>query len=407
MRGFRSSLGVVAAIVLLAAYALSARAAQEGGASGVVPPALVPIDRAAERIRAKYGIPGMAVGVMKGGRLVMARGYGYADVERRRRVEADSLFRLASVSKVVTATAVDKLVELGKLRYETRVFEVLSRLTPLTGSFRDPRLNAITVEHLINHKSGWADDIGGNRFSDVRTAATQLREPLPGTFAGLIRYEMARPLDYTPGAESHYCNFCYGVLAEVVQTAARKDYERFVIDELLRPIGVTRVRVGSHRVEGRFPGEVAYYDAPKAERIPSMYADTPGLVPAQYGGFTMDWGTGSGAGAWIGSTVDMLRLVASVTLGVPPIFAKPPRTGYAFSGLPIGRGWFWRHDGSLPGTATTLHIADDMAWCILTNSSSGGLLINELDKEIEMFAKTITDWPNVDYFATYLPVAQR
>jgi hypothetical protein len=167
-------------------------------------------------------------------------------------------------------------------------------------------------------------------------------------------------------------------------------------------VRIQTARIGSHRADRRAPGEVTYYTEPGSARVPSVYAETPGPVPAQYGGFSMDWGVGAGAGAWIASPIDMLRLVASVTLATAPaMFAKPPRNGYAFSGLPIGRGWVWRHDGGLPGTAATLHIADDAAWCIVTNSSQGGALVDALDKAIEAFVTTNPVWPSTDHFPAY------
>src|SRR5712692_4097325 len=71
------------------------------------------LDQTAVALIQKYSIPGVALGITKGGRLVFARGYGFADLESKTPVSPDSLFRLASVSKPLTATAVDKLVEQG------------------------------------------------------------------------------------------------------------------------------------------------------------------------------------------------------------------------------------------------------------------------------------------------------
>jgi uncharacterized protein (TIGR03437 family) len=361
-----------------------------------------PVDQAATALMQKYSIPGMAIGITKGGRLVFARGYGFADVDVRSPVNPDSMFRLASVSKPLTATAADKLVELGTLGYDTKAFDLLSGLHPLPGGHEDPRVSQITVQELMMHESGWADDIGGNRFGDLQAAANALNLPLPGTFEGLIRYELGRPLDYNPGTQNHYCNFCYGVLAEVVQTASGNDYEAFVRG-VLKNVGLTQTRIGRHLKTDKFPGEVTYYVTPGAPLVPPIYAGLPALVPIQYGGFTVDWGTGSAAGAWVSNTIELLRLVASVTLGhAPAMFTTSPRSGWAFSGLPIGRGWEWRHDGGIPGTSTTLHIVDDVAWCILTNTDfNGGPLINDLDAAVKSFLQT-ANWPGGDMFPQYL-----
>ena len=82
------------------------------------------------RLMQEYDIPGGAVAVVKDGRLVFAKGYGYADVDSYEQVQPDSLFRIASLSKAITAAATLKLVEDGLLELDTPVFDVLGRLEP-------------------------------------------------------------------------------------------------------------------------------------------------------------------------------------------------------------------------------------------------------------------------------------
>ena len=395
--------GLSAAGLDLRAFQSSRTGSQPVPSSGAVPVAFSALDSTIAQLTAASGAPGVAVAITKGGRLVFARGYGYSSVEQRIRVEPDSLFRLASISKALTATAADKLVDLGRLRYDTKAFEILNRLLQPNELPRDPRLTEITVWQLMTHRSGWADEIGGNRYGDALRAAGQLRLAAPGTFEGLIRYVVARPLDYPPGSAMHYCNFCYGLLAEVIQAVSGKDYERFVIEDVLRRVQINRMRVGSHRQDQQARGEVTYYD-PFAAPVASLYADTPGRVPVPYGGILIDWGTGSGAGGWIGSTIDVLRLVASVTLGRDPaMFGTRPRTGFAFSALPIGPGWIWRHNGAMPGSATTLHIRYDVAWSILTNTSDRGTaLVDDIDNAIDAAVRRGLDWPETDLFPLFL-----
>ena len=377
-------------------------AAQTIPVSGPPAPAFAPLDQTATALMQKYSIPGMALGITKGGRLVFARGYGFADVDARTTVSPDSLFRLASVSKPLTATAADKLVELGLLRYDTNAFQVLAQLQPSSGA-QDPRVQAITVLELMMHQSGWGDSAGYNRYADIQVAAQAANLPLPGTFEDLIQYELGRPLDYDPGTKTDYCNFCYGVLAEVVQSAAAVDYETYVRG-VLANIGLAKTRIGRHLQADRFPGEVTYYVAPGTPLVPPIYAGLPPLVPIQYGGIAMDWGTGSAAGAWVSNPIELLRLVASVTLGQSPaMFKTPPRSGWAFSGLPIGRGWEWVHDGGIPGTSTRLHISDDTAWCILLNTdNNGGAFINDFDTVVKSFLQSVA-WPDGDLFSNFLP----
>ncbi len=366
-------------------------------------PGFEPLDQIAVGLMQKYRVPGMALGITKGGRLILARGYGYADVDTRTRVYPDSLFRLASVSKPLTATAADLLVEQGKLSYNTKVFDVLHSLSPPGGQHEDPGVNDITVEELMNHRSGFP------HHGDIFSAAKLLGLPLPGSFEGVIRYQLGRPLDYAPGTKKAYSNLGYGILAQVVQTVAQIDYEKYVTHEVLTRIGLSHTKVGSHLKQNNLTGEVTYYVPAGTPPVSPVYANMTGPVPFPYGGIIMDWPgstPGEAAGAWISNTMDMLRITASVTLGrAPEMFAKPPRTGFAFSAFPIGRGWEWRHDGGMPGTATTLHILDDVAWCILTNGklqhTSIGSFINDFDVAVKSHVIATTKWPTGNLFEHY------
>src|SRR5687767_6014771 len=109
--------------------------------SPVTPPAEIPISGAAvpgmgsydqtiTDFMRKYAIPGGAVAVLRDGKLIYARGFGYADVENKTPVQPDALFRLASVSKPITGVAIMKLVEDGKLRLDDRVTPLIADLRP-------------------------------------------------------------------------------------------------------------------------------------------------------------------------------------------------------------------------------------------------------------------------------------
>jgi N-acyl-D-amino-acid deacylase len=368
-------------------------------------PAFEGLDQNIRQLMQQYSIPGLALGITKGGKLVFAHGYGFAALESQTPVNPTTLFRLASVSKPLTASAADKLVELGKLAYGTKAFNVLSMLQPLPGGTEDPRVNEITIWELEEHESGWADNIGGNRYGDFVAAAAAENLPLPGTFPGLIEYELGKPLDLDPGTAYYYCNFCYGVLAQAVQQASGADYETFVRQNVLALAGLSQTRIAGRTESERYPNEATYYLPPGTPLAPRAYADLPPLVPEQYGGQVgADWGTGSAAGAWISNTIELLRLVASVTLAQSPsLFVNPPRAGWAFSGLPIGLGWAWEQDGGTPGTSTILAIQNDVAWCILTNTSyNADTFGGELDQAVKKAVQQTTVWPSGDLFPQYL-----
>jgi N-acyl-D-amino-acid deacylase len=92
----------------------------------------------------KWEIPGGAMAVIQDGKLVLSRGYGYADTNTGELIQPDSLFRIASVSKPITAVAVLKLVENDELSLDMPAFQMLNHLQPQAGVEVDPRINQIT-----------------------------------------------------------------------------------------------------------------------------------------------------------------------------------------------------------------------------------------------------------------------
>ncbi|HKV41474.1 MAG TPA: serine hydrolase domain-containing protein, partial [Blastocatellia bacterium] len=126
--------------------------------TGPVVPALASFDRIVPAFMKKWQIPGGAIAVMKDGRLVMARGYGWADLEARRPVEPGALFRIASMSKSLTAAAILKLVEERRLRLDEKAFLLLNNLKPAPGAHVDRRIYDITIRELMQHSAGWDRD---------------------------------------------------------------------------------------------------------------------------------------------------------------------------------------------------------------------------------------------------------
>src|SRR5262249_20720454 len=103
---------------------------------------------------AQYGVPGGALAVTQHARLVATHGIGLADPDSLQPVNPNHLFRIASVSKQLTSTAIMQLVQKGQLSLDAKVFGpggVLESLQPLEGQTLNPRLQAITVRHLLTH----------------------------------------------------------------------------------------------------------------------------------------------------------------------------------------------------------------------------------------------------------------
>ena len=112
----------------------------------------------------RHQVPGAAIAVARNGRIVLARGYGYADIQSGRVVEPSSLFRIASVSKPITAVALLRLLESKPVDRNGEVVTLDSPIMSILdgalseGEPLDPRWRQLTLRHLLHHTGGWDRD---------------------------------------------------------------------------------------------------------------------------------------------------------------------------------------------------------------------------------------------------------
>src|SRR5262249_30274495 len=156
------------------------------------------------------------------------RGYGQADVENGIAVQPDSTFRIASLSKFITATAVLTLVEQGKLDLDARAFALIPQLTPLPGAVMDPRLPTITVRQLLQHTGGWDSSLSGDPMFNSTAIALAAGTAPPASAETVVRYMLGRPLDFAPGTRYAYSNFGYNVLGRIIERVSGQSYAAFV-----------------------------------------------------------------------------------------------------------------------------------------------------------------------------------
>jgi CubicO group peptidase (beta-lactamase class C family) len=184
--------------------------------------------------------PGLAVLVRKGGRTVFQRGYGLADPETGRAIDAATDFRLASVTKQFTAMAVMLLVHDGKLRYEQTLAEWLP-------GFPD-WARGITVRHLLTHTSGLPD------YEDAMDAQRWSAEHQIQDEEVLALLERQTAPRFAAGTSWAYSNSAYVLLGLVVAKASGEPFGKFLEDRIFRPLRMTNTlvyRKGSNRVPNR------------------------------------------------------------------------------------------------------------------------------------------------------------
>jgi CubicO group peptidase (beta-lactamase class C family) len=348
--------------------------------TGTAVPSMVKVDIAVSKLMTEWHIPGGAVGVMKDGRLVYARGFGYADVEAQKEATPDALFRIASVSKPVTKAAILKLVEQGRFSLDAPAFALLPNITPLPGATVDPRLATITVSNLLEHTGGWDRAMSGDPMFLPTQIAAATGTPAPASAEAIVRYMMGKPLDFNPGSRVAYSNFGYAVLGRIIERVSGKGYEQFVKENVLEPAGVTRMQLGRTLYVNRLPGEVRYYDI---FAVPSVFPGVSSPVPAPYGGFNLE--AMDSHGGWVASVVDLLRF--------EKMWIEPPPQG------------LWGHDGALSGTtAVMVRTSNGLAWVALFNALDMGgnsLFQAKIDGVLQQAITGVTAWPAHDLFTTF------
>ena len=393
--------------------------------SGAAVPGMGSYDQVIPDLMRKYAIPGAAVAVVRDGKLIYARGFGYADVENKTPVQPDALFRIASMSKPITSAAIMTLVGDGKLALDDRVAPYIAHLAPAPGATVDPRWEQITIRHLLTHTGGWDRTKPNGGFDPMdrpATAAAAVNAPAPASAETLIRYMKGMPLDFNPGEKWVYSNFGYAILGRVIERVSGMRYEEFVRARVLAPVGATRTRSGKSRKSDALADEVKYYypgEGVNAPMVPSVFPGE-GLVPLNYGGYHLE--AMDASGAWVSSTIDLLRfltgvdgranrpdilsaaLVAEMTSGGP--------TACTSGTCRYAAGWWvrstqgdasWWHGGTLPGTTSMLvRSYHNFAWVGLLNSRSlTANLEAELDAALWAALAQSTSFPSGDLFSTF------
>lgn len=342
------------------------------------------VDAAVKKFMNDYNVPGLSFAISKDGRLVLAKTYGFANKETGEAVAPRHRFRIASVSKPITATAIMKLYEQNKLKMTDKVFGSGALLGTTYGTQPYKKdVDIITVQNLLNHNcGGWASDLGFDpMFNYTNLNKTDL----------ISKVLNEQPLQKTPGTEYHYSNFGFCVLGRVIERLSGISYDDYVKRQLLIPAGINNMEIGGDTEAERKANEVKYYgqngEDPYGMKVARMDAH----------------------GGWIANSIDLVRfmvrvdnfatkpdILQSATLNL--MYApSPTRAGYA-------KGWavntvpnYW-HNGSLPGEqALMVRTNDGYCWSILVNTRTGSIG-GDMDALMWTIKNAIGYWPTYDLF---------
>lgn len=186
------------------------------------------LDTVLQEIMARWGIPGLGVGIVEDGEIVYARGFGVQSLDTRAPVTTDSMFCVASITKCFVATAVMQLVEQGKLDLDTPLVQYLPEF-----QLDDERCTLITLRQVLSHTSGMPD-------MDEAEYDELISHPEYNEDASR-RYVLAlagRKMIADPGERFAYSNIAYDVLGYLISKTSGQIFEDYMRDHVFLPAGM-------------------------------------------------------------------------------------------------------------------------------------------------------------------------
>ena len=209
-----------------AAMALAAALAVSQPASAPPAAAFADVDRLFAQFVADRHVPGAAWGVVVDGRLAHTGVSGLRDVGAKAPVDADTVFRIASMTKSFTAMSILKLRDEGKLSLDDPAERYVPEMAAMTYPVSDaPR---ITIRHLLSHAEGFPED---NPWGDRQLADTDEQ------LSQMLRRGI--PFSNAPGVAYEYSNLGFAILGRIVTAVSKTTYEDYVAANILRPLGMS------------------------------------------------------------------------------------------------------------------------------------------------------------------------
>lgn len=336
------------------------------------------LDRRIRNYMNKWQIKGASLAITRNDSLLYAKGYGWADEENGIEMGPGHIMRIASVSKLITATGIMVLQDKGLLSIKDTVFGPSGILNDslFIRTIKDRNYHKITVEHLLRHQGGFnRDPLFSSR--DVKHQLQLDHAPEKEDFYRLV---LSRRLRFIPGSWQRYSNFGYLLLSDIIEKVSGKPYEQFIKEEVLRPAGCYDMHIAGNYYEDRRSNEVRYYTHDGDGKFIEEYNDSGRMVERCYGGNNIP--LLSGAGAWCGSPAEISRLVASIDGDprIPDIISRNSflqMTEYLDTET-FSLGWNdtnpakgWSRTGTLSGTSALVkHFPDGECWILITNTST-------------------------------------
>jgi len=332
------------------------------------------IDRYVETQLQRQHIPGLALAVIRDGRVVKMGSYGFSDLERDVPTTPDTVFEIGSITKPFTAMAILLLVEDGKLKLDDSAGKFLPTL-PLAWK-------PVTIRQLLSHTSGIPD------FEEVMGYGAYRNVWLPDKVIATVA---TQPMDFVPGTNWHYSNTGYFVLTLILEKVAGEPYVSFVQKRILDPAGMTRTR--SSEPTEIIPGRAAGYEFAKGR-----LENRDPLQPTVAGGAGMLVSTAKDLVNW-NAALDAQAILSHESYA--QLWANQPLADGSPSGY--GFGWFvapmrghrvQNHSGGTAGFASNiLRLPDDRLTVIALANSHGANPVSITNHIARLFVPSLVYAP--------------
>lgn len=342
--------------------------------------ALTGLDTKIQSYMRQWGLHGASLAIMRNDSLVYAKGYGWADEEKQEKMQPSNILRVASVSKLLTAAGIMLLQDQGKLNIKDTVFGPRGILTDTTYTsvMKDPNYKKITIEDLLRHKGGFTS-YGGDPMFSTRTIMQTNHLDTPPDNTELMRIMLRRRLRFVPGTSQYYSNFGYLLLSKVIEEVSGQPYEEFMQKNVLVPAGCYDMHIAENYYKDKRKNEVRYYNGADTCLV-DEFNNSGNMVERCYGG--SDIHSLSGAGAWVCSTPELARFVASIDgrTEIPNVISQASVNAMTewFDERTYSLGWNdtkptgeWTRTGTLSGTSALVkYYPDGECWIMITNTST-------------------------------------
>lgn len=356
-----------------------------------------------------------SLAVLRNGRLVFAQGY---DIRSNKKpVSPKTPFRVASISKPITATATLILFKQKRLNINKKITEIINLNSDGSSSF-DNRINDITVRDLLTHRGGWdIKQLGFDPMFKDRDISKALDTSLPISKDNIIHFMSRFPLSFDPGTKYAYSNYGYMLLGRIIEKISGQKYEEYVQKNLLRPLKMNQTYLGKSDKENVKASEVEYLSDYTSINV----LDSSGVqTPWPYGGWNIE--NMDSHGGWVSSAVDIAKFMSAFDSkrsklpygkSIKKLIFQRPSGAQGNRYYAMGWNVFkhkngsmntW-HTGSLDGTlGIMVRRNDGVSWIAIFNRRENkndptGKGFWDIDGLLHKAANAVRHWPNYNIFS--------